>query len=66
VGGWPGRPHPSTSRGYAPEEYRQYQIAAAALFRSIASQSSIRPIFPKMPRLVPGILGITTTSPMPN
>jgi len=41
VWSWPGRPHPSTSRGYAPEEYRQYQIAAAVLFFSNWFQSDI-------------------------
>jgi len=34
----PGHPHPSTKRGYASDEYIQYQIAAAALFRSNRSQ----------------------------
>ena len=42
IGGGPGYPHPSTKRGYASDEYIQYQIAAAALFLSNRSQSSIR------------------------
>jgi len=42
IGGGPGHPQPSTSRGYAPDEYIQYQIAAAALFLSNRSQSPIR------------------------